>query len=77
MGRLRLRSTNLKTMDTKESDELTMAYMSIETMKARIVTLESENARLREDALKPHGPSTGWSGDDTEGYGQGFGGHGY
>ena len=58
-------------------DELTLAYISIETMKARITALESENAKLREGANQPHGASPGWSGDDNGDYGRGFNGPGY
>lgn len=60
-----------------ESDELTLAYISIEIMKARIVALESELEKFRADSEKPHPASSGWSGDDSDGYNQGFRGHGY
>lgn len=66
------------------NDELTLAYMSIETMRVRIDNLEVENAAMRKEIAtlrkrdsEPHGASPGWSGDDTEGYHQGFNGHGY
>ena len=60
-----------------EPDELTIAYMSIETMKARITELESEVERLKASANKPHPCSDGWSGDDNTEYTRGFRGHGY
>ena len=59
-------------------DELSLAYMSIDTLKNRIVLLEQENAqllkKLYEKRSEPHPASPGWSGDDSEEYHRGIGG---
>ena len=49
---------------TSEKDELIATlYRSIDNLKAYIANLESELAKIREDADKPHPASPGWSGN--------------
>lgn len=57
----------------EDCDELTLAYISIDTLREKVRFLEDENAKLKlsvEKLLKsvyePHGASPGWSGDDSD-----------
>lgn len=71
--------------DEPEPEELTLAYMSIDTMSARIKNLEieireleSENKRLKTAANshcpaapEPHRGGLGWSSNDDDDYDSG------
>jgi hypothetical protein len=57
-------------------DELTLVYMSIETLKNRILVLEAENTKLIEQRNKERYKPAGYSGDvDSERHG--YNGHEY
>jgi hypothetical protein len=66
-----------------ESAELTLAYMSIDTMKNRIVQLEEENKKLQQELADSKKPTKcPWhhsidSFEYEEGYNNGLNGHGY
>jgi hypothetical protein len=59
-----------------ESDELTLAYLSIDSMKNQILSLESENKELKRLlGLQHDSVESTWSPDDE--YHRGFNGSGY
>ena len=64
-----------------ESAELTLAYMSIETMKNRILQLEADNEKLRKEVCFYEQSGNSEShysfGAYEESYNNGFNGHGY